>query len=338
MFVKVAISKEAEVNYADTAGILGKYDYGTFEENRNSIYTLLKDHKIHYTLSGHSHRSGLYHITNGDKSLIRSNMSVQGQAAKDFQFSPQSGCQILVAACGGPIAVQNHANEFFNWGLDYPSGNVIKTDGTIGIKVPNVKQAQPRLAVALDYADIFLRDKKKGGIFKSFESEENDGSFTIEVNPEAKIADPKLFSTIELFFYTDDAVMNIKGSVVDNGGKSEFRPDDDVEDMLMDAVKLSKLAYIKIALKASSHEHLSRYNSNSAWVYPIQLLSRKSLALAKFDEALAMADGNYSPTLAQQQRQRIEDTIEGYIVDRYAVYGEVPDLDFYRDMFAREYL
>ena len=353
---KETISKEGEVNYNDTTGILGKYDYGTFEENRKTIYKKLAvddkrknkkdsdDNKIQYTLSGHSHRSGLYHITNGDNSFIRSNMDVQGQASRNFKFSPRQGCRILVAACGGPIAVQNHNHELFNWGMDYPSGNVIKADGSISIKVSKVKQAQPRLAVALDYADIFLREEGKGknkaGLLKTFISIRDDGPFTLDINPDAKLPVADLFSAMELCIYTDEKLLSIKGSATINPqGKGEFMPAGMFDTVLKKATERSRMGFIKLTLKPSSHEHLRHYNTGSEWIYPIQLYSRKKLAEQELEKLVKQvkAKGRKLPVGYAERRRKQIKKIEGYVTDRHAKFGEVPDLDWYKKKFAHEY-
>jgi predicted MPP superfamily phosphohydrolase len=329
------ICETGGVNFNNTFGSHSKFDYGTFEENRYQIYKLIKEHKVQYTLSGHSHRSGLYQITEDKSQWGRYNLNVKGQAAgKGKTFKAESGkCCMVVAACGGPIAVQNHANEFFNWGLDYPSGNVIK-DGQISIVVPEVKQAKPRLAVALDYADIFLREKakEKGGFFQTFESKENDGAFTLKIHPEANMADTDLFESIGLYFYTDDGLLHIRGSVTDEDGISKFMPDGMFDVTLDDAAKATKLAYIKIKLKPSTHEHLSKYNTDSAWVYPIQLYSRQALAMAELEENLRriqLKSGIIPSGFAERQRNEVKKNVGGYIIDRHPIYGEVPDLKFY---------
>ncbi len=46
--------------------IIGKYEFGTFQENKDYVYKdLIKNNKIQYTLSGHTHRAGLYQLNNG---------------------------------------------------------------------------------------------------------------------------------------------------------------------------------------------------------------------------------------------------------------------------------
>lgn len=196
------------------------------------------------------------------------------------------------------------------------------------------------IAVALDYADIFLRDKNKGGLFKRFESEENDGAFMIEINPEAKAPSLDLFESIELYFYTDNDFMRIKGSVMKKNGKNMFKPDGRLSKILREATKHNKLSYVKIQCKPSSHHTLKYYNTGSAWLYPVQLYSRQELALKEFEQqqVWARANGTYDHTQAQEERQAIEDSEEGYIIDRHKFYGEVPDLDFYKDTFPHEYI
>lgn len=102
-----AFSEEGSINSNDLFGSLGKHDYGTFESNRNDVYKHITENKISYTLSGHSHRSGLYQVNDSDSSWVpgRDTMSVTAQATEENKFNPKDGCRMMVAACGGPIAV-----------------------------------------------------------------------------------------------------------------------------------------------------------------------------------------------------------------------------------------
>ncbi|PJF33621.1 MAG: hypothetical protein CUN57_01665, partial [Phototrophicales bacterium] len=140
-------------------------DFGTFENERDKVYEeLFVNNKASLTLSGHSHRSGLYQVTGTDRAWYGGNPSINvcGAApdAKTQQWKPEfpDRCHILVSGCGGPIAVQNFDGELHNWGLDYPSGSAVifneRGIQTIKRVIPQNPTAKPRLSVALDFADI----------------------------------------------------------------------------------------------------------------------------------------------------------------------------------------
>jgi len=82
---------------------------------------------------------------------------------------------MLVSACGGPIAVQNHHEELLGTGLDLPSGSYIK-NGEMGVFNATNENSKPRFAVALDFMDILGPGKHelKKGVFVNFHSTEKE--------------------------------------------------------------------------------------------------------------------------------------------------------------------
>ena len=177
-----AIGTEGDINFNDRLRQYGAQDTGTFENNRYFLYKQVADNRIHYTLSGHTHRAGLYQITNVDDGMIRSNLTVRGNAptkgdaegnGRSYSL-PSDATPILVSASGGPIPCQNYQGELLGWGLDTPSGSYMHFSGSraseVGLKSSRIKQARPRLAVALDYADIVGNDDLGKGVFTRFES------------------------------------------------------------------------------------------------------------------------------------------------------------------------
>jgi len=326
-----AFSEEGSINSNDLFGTLGKHDFGTFENNRNEVYKNITEDKIQYTLSGHSHRSGLYQVSDSDTSWVpgRDTMSVTAQATEDKKFNPAASCRMLVAACGGPIAVQNHDNELFNWGLDYPSGNYIKYSGTeeteLGIKVPDVKQAQPRMAVALDYADIFLRDKDHGGLFKDFISDGDGKKFTFRLNPEAKMSGVDVFGEASFVIYRKNIPLETKGDITlkvkdnENGDLYVFEPKKAIRSIIKKTNKDNPISYFKVNLKNSNvNKAFVHYNNESDWTYPIHII--------KLSEVDSDEDkGDYL------------ESDEGYVIERHSVYGEIPDFEWYERKFSHEY-
>ncbi len=328
--VPQALSEEGSINWNDLTGTLGKHDYGTFESNRNDVYKKITDNEIHYTLSGHSHRSGLYQVKDSDTSWIpfRDTMSVTAQATKNKIFSPAKGCRMMVAACGGPIAVQNHDNELFNWGLDYPSGNYIKFNGAseseVGIKIPGVTQAQPRLAVALDYADIFLRDEDHGGLLKEFSSDEDGETFTFRVNPKAEMSGIDIFNEGSFVIYKKNKPLVTKGKIThkvrdkENGDLYGFRCEKSIRKMLRKDGRYNSISYFKVKLKNSNaHQAFDHYNHGSDWTYPIHIMEMSEVESDDEDESF--------------------DSKGGYLVERHSVLGEIPDFEWYERKFSHEY-
>jgi len=258
-------------------------------------------------------------------------MSITAQATKENKFNPVDGCRMMVAACGGPIAVQNHNNELFNWGLDYPSGNYIKFSGTteseVGIKTPSIKQAQPRMSVALDYADIFLRDKDHGGLIKEFSSDEDDGEFTLRINPEAKMSGVDIFGEASFVIYRKNNPLEATGKITNkikddkNGDLYIFKPDSSIRSLLKKSNKDNPVSYLKIKLNnPDSNTSFNHYNYESHWMYPIHIIKRSDIE-EDYDE------------------DEIEylDVEGGYAIERHSVFGEIPDFEWYERKFSHEY-
>ena len=349
---KQPINKEGNINYNDFWKNYSKYDYGTFQTNRKSVYKNIIDNKIQYTLSGHSHRSGLYKVVNGDLDKVRSNMSVKGMSAdeeKVFNIDRDGKCRVLVAGCGGPVGVQNHKNELYNWGLDYPSGNYIHFNGDkekeLGIITPTLKQAKPRLAVALDYADIFLQDDTKKGVFSSFESKDDDKPLIIELNDDINLPKVDFINKISLNLYIKN-----KSPIIIKGRKNEgekelsinFEPDyEDFDIDFEESAKLNIMGFIKIDLKKSRNPNLTNYCTNKDWVYPIQFYSRQDKALEDLEESIELINSQLDDPLPESykdsQKENIKKNVNGYMLQRHTKFGEVPDFRFYKDLLSEEY-
>jgi hypothetical protein len=143
---------------------LGHFDWGTFERNRLPVYRdILASGKVQVTLSGHSHRAGLYQLKDevpgrgfdAGRLLYKAHAQQELQAwlgedpKLDYDYAVASlpmrledGCdpikiyrapdpdraRIVVSACGGPIAVQNYCDELAGLGMERPSGSLVRFD------------------------------------------------------------------------------------------------------------------------------------------------------------------------------------------------------------------
>lgn len=211
------IESEGEVNY-NNSFYKEQTDScsGTFENNRYEVYKLIvSDKKIQYTLSGHSHRNGVYVCTNSDSSwqpgrydFETEALPMEGTNYVDLtKKKPTSPAKMIVSSSGGPNGKQNFDNELFNWSTDYPSGTYIKygknDEEVIGIKRASNKRAKPRFAVALEYADIVgKKELDKGyGIFKKIELRENGSELEIEINNGLGLPTSNIFKNISTYIY-----------------------------------------------------------------------------------------------------------------------------------------
>lgn len=216
--------------------------------------------------------------------------------------------------------------------MDYPSGNYIKfnslDESEVGIKTPNpekLTRAQPRLAVALDYADIFLRDKDHGGLIKDFLSKEDDGEFTIRVNPEANMSGVNIFDEVGIVLYDENKPIETKGKMIlqsidkEKGDLYTFKPKNDIRKILNKTGRDNPVSYLKINLNSSNNDiYFDKYNYQSQWTYPIHILKRSEI-----EEGIE--DDDYLHEVG------------GYVVERHSINGEIPDFEWYERKFSNEY-
>jgi len=196
---------------------LGHYCEGTFTRNRKTIYNHVIEGRIHFTLSGHSHRAGLYRIVDDGVKWVFRYVVTKGQAP-DNKSGIYEKCELgsmIVSASGGPIPVQNHANELAGRGLDIPSGTFLKfrDDGqidSIGVKRARNPKARPRFAVALDYADILGSENQDiGSVFFCFEQKSDKGPFVIEVNSKMGLPEAQWIKDIRVFVQEDNRIKSL---------------------------------------------------------------------------------------------------------------------------------
>ncbi len=151
----------------------GDFNRGTFTHNRQWLFGLLNDGngkgRLHYTLSGHSHRAAVYGFNHLDGEATR--MRVRGYEPQEpgddddygftetFKYSG-GNTRVIVSSCGGPIGGQNYSGELFGWNLQPPSAGLLKSDkyGVDEVRRIIAKQssAKPRFCVALDYIETYV--------------------------------------------------------------------------------------------------------------------------------------------------------------------------------------
>ena len=150
--------------------VFNNFTKGTFSRGRDWLYPRLNN-GIHYTLSGHSHRSGVYRLKTDAQSLMSTvgyqpdeHRALDERTAKTHAklFRDPHASRIAVSSCGGPIGVQNYRGELYGWNLMPPSGTIIDVNAAGADEIRrvapiNYRPAKPRFCVALDYVQCHMK-------------------------------------------------------------------------------------------------------------------------------------------------------------------------------------
>ena len=321
------------------------YDVGTFDLKRDTLYMPFRKGQFQYTLAGHSHRAALYGVddvpwykdaddilgsaiddvvtTRVKGEAIRHNGSTLAKYSGPLLDSIQT--RTLVSACGGPIAVQNYTGELASTGLDYPSGSIIKFNGTkeasVGVIRPTdtVTTAKPRLAVALDFAELL----KEKAIFTQFDATDNAGPFLVKVNPELKLPATDIIerARIVLFAGKKATSIDLTPGAQSSGGIALSMGDE--SDTLSDVVLYPKKYTCFIEIKLSStvlKGDFAHYDVNKPWTYQIEI------------------NGNTRRKCnAHGQACRIV-SAPGYTIKRHSVWGEIANHQWYSKTIGGDYV
>ncbi len=133
------------------------FNLGACEKRKVDVFQMMLDKKIHYTLSGHSHRAGLYML----ESMAGGKVTVQGHSVDDYPALKGSlhTPYIVVSDSAGPIPRENVNGDFNGWGSHNPTfaKMTFNAGGDLtGLRrVPtNTAYSKPRAAVAMDYVEL----------------------------------------------------------------------------------------------------------------------------------------------------------------------------------------
>jgi hypothetical protein len=152
-----------------------KFEHGTVKSGRHDLHgDWIGGNRFSLTLSGHSHRSGLYNCEFVPSRKIRRAPYPQFDTPDSWEYIPASlktrgyypeseeakalcwdkKTKVLVSASTGPVSKQNREGEMVGWGMEPPSGSRMAADGTIALVKSGRANAQPRFCVACDYIDL----------------------------------------------------------------------------------------------------------------------------------------------------------------------------------------
>jgi hypothetical protein len=170
-------------NFLGQESDVTKYNVGTCEEERSHMYKLFWDKKIQLAISGHAHRAGVYCMTGGTDTKGKWH---EGYDGKDWvwitgwhfdQFplaQHRDKTLFIVSDSAGPLPRENRGDMVSpsghdgpdgkhykgEWGSRPPSWTLVRFDGSgvvSGLEsvYATNKNTKPRLAVTLDYMEVF---------------------------------------------------------------------------------------------------------------------------------------------------------------------------------------
>ena len=362
--IKHRLLAEGKINCS--SGFFKEFDdfaQGSFYKNRDSVYRLLSDTKFQYTLSGHSHRAGLYQGTfsdstytvNGCEIPLNSNANSQVNAYGNPLLDTQR-CNMIVSGSSGPVGIQNHyayADEGLGaYGLDFPAGNHITlTPGGEELKrvIPlNTPSAKPRFAVALDNMDLLGREvdvlfknvgaiigKHNPGVFEPIISDEAGSSFTFKMN--AKLPKERFIEKIEIMAFMEGGFKVFALDVEDKGervlvARMPSTAKRVISHQLVPSTHTPVPAnsFLSITFKNVLADKLGykQYNYDSPWIYPIEVIDRKAALEKKLRN---------SPGMEWQEIEQAVAQVKGYELRRHHKHGEIPDFGWYTLKFKSQY-
>lgn len=338
------------------------YNTGTFQKNRTFLLQeCIQKGKLQLTMSGHSHRAGLY-LDIGTKPTISQRLLGWAGTGDDMfvaPYAPQpdgryeyqsqaNKAMFLVTASGGSMPVQNYRGEMLGNGLAPPSGSSVKFGGAkpeIRVIEYNGGNAKPRFCVAMDFMDILGPEatKDKEGVIERFECLKDLGitsrSVEIDFRLNAKrFPDVQIFKSAKLHVYVKSSKSYISMPIeIKYIGKTEYKfflknswfetPKAWGLKILQESVKTDESPYfIEFEFERgdlSAKLGYQQYDFNSRWIIQIEMKDRT-------EPRYQWVPGEESPVL-------VDVKIDGFRFQRHEKYGEVPSFKWRGENHDGEY-
>ena len=311
--------------------------------------------KIHLTLSGHSHRAGLYQDIGTSPTFSQSllgwagagdDMVVQPHAPQadgryQYQYQPDK-CLFLVSASGGSMPVQNYRGEMIGCGMAPPSGSSVKFNGgQPEIKVVEYSKgsSQPRFCVAMDFMDVLGPESTtdKEGVFERVECIEDISPLSqqleiyIQLN-QRRFPDVKVLSGGKLHIFLDETKKFVS-LPFDIGFEHSHLHKAVVRNEFIESVNDRSFNVLQIAQKnAGAHYFLELQFDSSG------LANNVGYRQYDFDSAWYIQMSLQPRELLEKTARGVRRTkLSGFRFERDADFGEVPSFKWRAANFENEY-
>jgi hypothetical protein len=339
------LTARGEINCNDTLKEYSDFDHGSVKTGRAELYGewIAKNH-FNYTLSGHSHRAGLYRCAGYQDNLLgRRTMSVAGghPENENIQKAPwRNGTKLLVSASAGPIPKQNRKGEMSGQGMEYPSGSRIACDQgeSITLVKSRPSTARPRFCVACDYIDL-----AEGGFWEYFKAVDGNGAF--EMKPYWEKIHPKLGEEVKRTL-----IESVTLWVIESGSSASYVEKPGLKGNSLIVTLSSSLAskmksrrkyieaiFLSIKFSGSAVKHLpgfEDYNYDSPWNIQVGIYGEGGVEIGAQAPKTANPIGRAA---AMERHQSAVHDPSRWQIMRHKDSGEIPDFRWRMYTYPGEY-
>ena len=291
---------------------IGDFHHGSVETGNKILHgDWLANNVFSLTLSGHSHRVGLYQATyippyeHFAAQAQTSAYAAIGSAAstanrpeylKTKGFHPiadkksiqaknwENQTRVLVSASTGPIPKQNLKGEMSGQGMERPSGSIVLNDGQISLATSSLNTAKPRFCVACDYIDIMSK-----GFWEYFRASGDGGFFEMKlfwdkvvigmtVEQKNELFNQKEGADLSLYLVSDisERIQASEVKVVGDGVRMKFR---NMDRILFRPNRSSEITAIFLSIvfngnAFSSIPGFADYDFSSPWNVQVEIYNK----------------------------------------------------------------
>jgi uncharacterized protein YxjI len=344
----VPLTTEGKV-WANDA-LYSKFEHGTIKSDRFTFHGdwVGKD-RFSITLSGHSHRVGLYrcsyskNVIGFDGFLWTRGYHPEDSSTPKVPWGQKT--KVLVSASTGPVPKQNREGEMSGQGMERPSGSRINFNG--GKDITLVKSgrntAKPRFCVACDYLDVL-----GGGFWEYFKAVDGNGTF--EMKPHWEKIHPSLDEQAKRTLIESVTLYMVGGGGTTRAKASKVTAPNGAVELSGDALrwKIGNIAakiefhgesfgamFLSIKFNGGSLEQtlFGHYNFDSPWNIQVGIYG-SGVELFGNQKKTPNPIGRAAQ---EMQRKAAASKPSSWQIMRHKRHGEVPDFRFRKEDCGREY-
>jgi hypothetical protein len=210
----------------------------------------------------------------------------------------------------------------------------------MGLKIPEIPTAKPRLAVALDFADTVggkVNDKKIQGVIESAVYDGNTNELKIKITKDLNIGKSKLFESVSIYVYPfrDQEISTPVQQISDTEYSAHLSAT--AYKTLTKALEniSKKTIFINFKLSNAILQTLKNYDISKDWTYQIELLDMPQYKLDT--EWPKEAHFNRGKHHLERRARFLQQFNNQILIRRHSRWGEVPDHKWYSSNIKDEY-